>query len=198
MARGASSVDTSRMRSDVIENRQRILEAATAVLAGDPNASMQEIADAAALNRGTLYRHFPKREQLVVAIHAAAVTNMRELYLSLPKSGPVLPSLIELVGPAVEVASRYRVLILAPIADPSRLVAEAQSMEVLAAAVHRAQRAGEVDRRISPIFAATTFGSQVLAAATLIARGGVAPADAIAQTRLALRKALTAAPETND
>lgn len=79
----------------------------------------------------------------MVAIHAAAVANMRELYLSLPKSGPVLPSLIELVGPAVEVASRYRVLILAPIADPSRLVAEAQSMEVLAAAVHRAQRAAK-------------------------------------------------------
>ncbi|ORW11575.1 hypothetical protein AWC16_10855 [Mycolicibacter longobardus] len=180
------------MRSDVIENRLRIIEAATEVLAGDPNASMQEIADAAELNRGTLYRHFPSREQLVAAIHEAAVTKMRELYLSLPKSAPVLPSLIELVGPTIEVASRYRVLILAPIADPSRLVAEAQSVEVLAAAIHRAQRAGEVDQRISPIVAATTFGVQILGAATLIARGGVPPHDAIAQTRLVLHKALMA------
>lgn len=192
MARGGSSVDTTRMRSDVVENRLRILDAATAVLAGDPNASMQEIADAAELNRGTLYRHFPSRERLVGAIHQAAVAKMRELYLSLPKTAPVLPSLIELVGPTVEVASRYRVLILAPIADPSRLVAEAQSVEVLAGAMRRAQLAGEIDQRISPIAAATTFGIQILAAATLIARGGVAPDDAIAQTRLVLHKALQA------
>lgn len=185
-------VDTARLRSDVVENRLRILEAATQVLAGDPNASMQEIADAAELNRGTLYRHFPSRERLVVAIHQVAVTKMRELYDSLPKSAPVLPSLIELVGPTIEVASRYRVLILAPIADPSRLVAEAQSVEVLAGAVHRAQLAGEVDQRISPIVAATNFGVQILGAATLIARGGVAPDDAIAQTRLLLHKALRA------
>lgn len=176
----------------MVENQLRIIEAATDLLAANPNASMQEIADAAELNRGTLYRHFPNREQLVAAIHDAAVAQMRALYLSLPTSGPVLPSLIEMVGPAIEVGNRYRVLVLTPITDSRRLIPEAQAVGLLAAAVHRAQLAGEVDQRINPVVAATNFGGQVLGAALLIARGIVEPDEAIAQTRLALRKSLKA------
>lgn len=193
MAAGSSVAGgKARTRSDVVENRLRIIEAATDLLAGNPNASMQEIADAAELNRATLYRHFPNREELVAAIHDAAVAAMRALYLSLPTDRPVLPSLIELVGPAIEAGHRYRVLILTPIADSRRLIPEAQAVGLLAAAVHRAQLAGEIDPRINPVVAATNFGGQVLGAALLIARGIVAPDEAIAQTRLALQKSLTA------
>jgi serine phosphatase RsbU (regulator of sigma subunit) len=55
-------------RADAMASRQRILEAATA-LVGDRRVSMVEIAAAAGVGRSTLYRHFPTREALEHALH---------------------------------------------------------------------------------------------------------------------------------
>jgi TetR/AcrR family transcriptional repressor of mexCD-oprJ operon len=52
--------------------RHRILLAAARVLAAREAASMADIAAAAEITRGTLYRHFPARESLVKALEAAA------------------------------------------------------------------------------------------------------------------------------
>ncbi|MET9185517.1 TetR/AcrR family transcriptional regulator [Streptomyces tendae] len=56
-------------RSDARENRARILTAARTVLAGDPSAPLQSVARAAGVGQGTMYRHFPGREALLVAVH---------------------------------------------------------------------------------------------------------------------------------
>jgi TetR/AcrR family transcriptional regulator, mexCD-oprJ operon repressor len=52
--------------------RRRILVAAARVLATREAASMADIAAAAEITRGTLYRHFPARESLIKALEAAA------------------------------------------------------------------------------------------------------------------------------
>jgi len=52
--------------------RGRILAAAAGVLAEREAASMAEIAAAAGVARGTLYRHFPTRDSLVAALEVAA------------------------------------------------------------------------------------------------------------------------------
>src|SRR6266536_2637649 len=52
--------------------RRRILLAAARVLAAREAASMADIAAAAEITRGTLYRHFPARESLIQALEAAA------------------------------------------------------------------------------------------------------------------------------
>jgi TetR/AcrR family transcriptional repressor of mexCD-oprJ operon len=52
--------------------RRRILLAAARVLAARAAASMEEIAAAAEITRGTLYRYFPARESLIQALEAAA------------------------------------------------------------------------------------------------------------------------------
>jgi AcrR family transcriptional regulator len=52
--------------------RQRILESAAGLLAGRGNTSMAEIAAAAGIARGTLYRHFPTRDSLISALEVAA------------------------------------------------------------------------------------------------------------------------------
>jgi AcrR family transcriptional regulator len=57
------------MRSDAEQNRARILEAARTALAASGDASMQSIARLAGIGQGTLYRHFPNREALVLAVH---------------------------------------------------------------------------------------------------------------------------------
>jgi AcrR family transcriptional regulator len=52
--------------------KRRILLAAARVLAAREAASMADIAAAAEITRGTLYRHFPARESLIQALEAAA------------------------------------------------------------------------------------------------------------------------------
>jgi serine phosphatase RsbU (regulator of sigma subunit) len=57
-----------RRRSDVALNRTKLLEAARHLLAADGDASMVQIAAAAGLGRGTAYRHFASRDDLVEAV----------------------------------------------------------------------------------------------------------------------------------
>ncbi|MFE1794837.1 MULTISPECIES: TetR/AcrR family transcriptional regulator [unclassified Streptomyces] len=56
-------------RSDALENRARIIEAAHTAFAGDASASLQAIARAACVGQGTMYRHFPDREALLLAVY---------------------------------------------------------------------------------------------------------------------------------
>lgn len=57
-----------RMRADAERSTARILEAAEAVLAVDPSASLERIADAAGLARATVHRRFASRTALLDAL----------------------------------------------------------------------------------------------------------------------------------
>ncbi|WP_162257491.1 TetR/AcrR family transcriptional regulator [Phycicoccus sp. Soil802] len=62
------------MRADAARNRSRLLDAATAAFADrGADASLDDIAKAAGLGIGTLYRHFPTREDLVLAVYGAQI-----------------------------------------------------------------------------------------------------------------------------
>lgn len=67
-----------RRRSDADRSVQAILEAALAALAGDPDASMAEIARRAGVVRATIYAHFPTREALLDAVMEHAVGQVAE------------------------------------------------------------------------------------------------------------------------
>jgi AcrR family transcriptional regulator len=60
------------LRSDARRNQRRILRAAARLLAVDPAATTQQIADAAEVGRQTVYRRYRTREALVEAIVAEA------------------------------------------------------------------------------------------------------------------------------
>jgi AcrR family transcriptional regulator len=57
-----------RRRSDAALNRTKLVEAARHLLAEKPDATMIEIAVDAGVGRGTAYRHFPSRDDLVDAV----------------------------------------------------------------------------------------------------------------------------------
>jgi AcrR family transcriptional regulator len=61
--------DDEKLRADAQANRDRILDAARDALATDPEASLNSIAKAAEVGAGTLYRHFPSREALVLGVY---------------------------------------------------------------------------------------------------------------------------------
>jgi AcrR family transcriptional regulator len=62
--------DTPRVRADAQRNRQRLLEAAARAFAErGPDVPPQVIAKQAGVGVGTLYRHFPTREELIDAAY---------------------------------------------------------------------------------------------------------------------------------
>src|SRR5205085_6815148 len=61
-----------RQRSDAALNHARLLETARQMLAEDPETSLVAIAAAAGVGRGTAYRHFGTREELVDAVRRQA------------------------------------------------------------------------------------------------------------------------------
>jgi len=72
----------AQLRSDAVLNRGRILETAREQIAAQgPDVSMGDIARAAGVAVGTLYRHFPKKADLVVAIlelHVSTIADSLE------------------------------------------------------------------------------------------------------------------------
>lgn len=56
-------------RSDARENRARILEVALAELTRSADAPLTTIARKAGVGQGTLYRHFPTREALILEVY---------------------------------------------------------------------------------------------------------------------------------
>lgn len=56
-------------RSDAQENHARIIETAHTAFTVDPSASLLAIAKAAGVGQGTMYRHFPSREALLLAVY---------------------------------------------------------------------------------------------------------------------------------
>jgi len=67
------------VRADARENRERILEAARDAFAADGSASTNQIAQRAGVGPGTLYRHFPTREALVLAVYQHEVARIVDL-----------------------------------------------------------------------------------------------------------------------
>jgi AcrR family transcriptional regulator len=67
-------------RADAVRNRERVLEAAKAVFsAGGAEASLEAVARAAGVGIGTLYRHFPTREDLFEAVYRREVQQLADL-----------------------------------------------------------------------------------------------------------------------
>jgi AcrR family transcriptional regulator len=61
--------DDEILRADAQRNRDRILRVAHDAFAESADASMNSIAKQANVGSGTLYRHFPTREDLILAVY---------------------------------------------------------------------------------------------------------------------------------
>lgn len=64
-------------RADAQRNRERILEVAKEAFSrSGANASLDEIAKQAGVGPGTLYRHFPTRDELLAAVYRTEVAKL--------------------------------------------------------------------------------------------------------------------------
>ena len=79
MKTSAAQKTARKPRADALRNRQRILEVAKQVFTRrGAEASMDEIAKRAKIGPGTLYRHFPTRDDLLAAVYISEVEKLAE------------------------------------------------------------------------------------------------------------------------
>ena len=96
---------TELKRSDARRNRDAILAAALEALTASPDASLNAIAKRAGVANATLYRHFPTREDLVLATYQHEVQNLVDAADILMRE----PAPIDALRSWVERLARYAV-----------------------------------------------------------------------------------------
>ncbi|HEX5405213.1 MAG TPA: TetR family transcriptional regulator [Pseudonocardiaceae bacterium] len=84
---------TESLRADAQHNRDRILEVALVEFTESNAASLNSIAKKAGVGIGTLYRHFPTREALVLEVYRHEVRQLADAATTLLASRPPVEAL---------------------------------------------------------------------------------------------------------
>jgi AcrR family transcriptional regulator len=135
------------LRADAERSVRAILEAAERVLADDPGASMEQIAEAAGLTRITVHRRFASRQALMEALAVSAKQQLVDaIEEARPDAAPALVALHRVTANALRVKNAWRFTLGNPMADTSAAAAiwadvKARTLELL----KRAQREGLLD-----------------------------------------------------
>ena len=90
------ATEAPKLRADAVRNRARLVEAArTLFLAGpvDAEVSLEQVAKAAGVGIGTLYRHFPTRLDLLEAVYREEVDGLHQSAERLSADHPPLEAL---------------------------------------------------------------------------------------------------------
>jgi AcrR family transcriptional regulator len=135
------------LRADAERSVRAILEAAERVLADDPGASMEQIAEAAGLTRITVHRRFASRQALMEALAVSAKQQLVDaIEAARPDAAPAIVALHRVTANALRVKNAWRFTLGNPMADTSAAAAiwadiKARTLELL----KRAQREGLLD-----------------------------------------------------
>lgn len=76
------------LRSDALENRERILKVAIAELTQHPDVALSAIAKKAGVGQATFYRNFPSREALVIELYRFEMERVANLAAELLRTRP--------------------------------------------------------------------------------------------------------------
>jgi AcrR family transcriptional regulator len=104
------SEEVARVRADAARNLEAVLQTGARLLAADPGASVAAIAEAAGVDRRTVYRRFPNRDALLCAVFQAKLSALDEVIeQSRLAEAPVMVALHRLVEGVVAVVRRFPV-----------------------------------------------------------------------------------------
>ena len=98
-------------RKDARRNREAVIEAALAILPDEPNASMATIAERSGLGRTTVYRHFPARNDLILALFERVIEEAQQVTSAVIEEGRSTADTLRALGPAIiTIPDRFRFL----------------------------------------------------------------------------------------
>jgi AcrR family transcriptional regulator len=110
-------------RSDAQRNRERILEVARQVFTRrGADASMDEIAKRAKIGPGTLYRHFPTRDELLATVYITEVEKLAAAQKRLSANLPPIEALRRRLARKSTDIRRHTPSRLPPLIGSSRLL----------------------------------------------------------------------------
>jgi len=144
-------------RADALRNRERLLEVAREEFTrSGAHASYEEIAKKAGVGPGTLYRHFPTRESLLVAVYRSEMEKLaaaaRTLAGTLPPVEALRAWLLSFVD-AVETKQLIAPALNALVGDPKKVfeASYAPIHEAIRALVKRAIETGDIRKDLDPV-----------------------------------------------
>ena len=144
-------------RADALRNRERILEVAKEAFARHgANASLDDIAKQVGVGPGTLYRHFPTREELLQAVYRSEMEKLAAAERQFGESMPPIEALrawLLLFVDAIETKQIIAPALSTLIGDPKKVFAAShdQIHEALRALVKRAIKSGDVRKDLDPM-----------------------------------------------
>ena len=144
-------------RADAQRNRERILEVAKQEFTrSGANASLEEIAKQAGVGPGTLYRHFPTREALLVEVYRKEVEKLAAAEREFSETLPPVEALRAWMLLFVDYIAAKQIIApaLNALAGDPKKVFEAsygQVWEAIRALVKRAVKTGDIRKDVDPI-----------------------------------------------
>ena len=141
-------------RADAVRNRERVIAAARKVMARKGlDAQMDEIARAAKVGVGTVYRHFPTKDDLVDALAAARFERLAELADEALEHPDPEQAFVEFIRASAEIQVADRALSEVLVSRPETMRRSSESVGMLgrvAKVMARAQAAGAVRADAQP------------------------------------------------
>ncbi|GAA2868995.1 hypothetical protein GCM10010517_28920 [Streptosporangium fragile] len=125
------------------ENRAALIAAARQAFAtAGYGASLTEVARAAGVGQGSLYRHFPDRASLALAVFESSVAELEALAA---KPGTTLDDLLTLITEQVIASTTFVTMVsVPPHPDPRILAVRDRVARLLEAQLAEAQQAGRI------------------------------------------------------
>lgn len=130
------------MRADAARNLEAVLSASARLLGADPGARITDIAEAAGVDRRTIYRRFQSRDELLHAIYRARLDAL-EVVIDDARldEAPVLVALHALAEGGIRISREWPVDIRAA-TEPDVVRRRGELNERMAAFFRRAEREG--------------------------------------------------------
>jgi AcrR family transcriptional regulator len=144
-------------RADAQRNRERILDAAKREFTrSGAEASLEEIAKKARVGPGTLYRHFPTREDLLVAVYRSGMEKLAAAERTFADTLPPVEALrawLLLFVDGVETKHIIAPVLNTLVGDPKKVfeTSYTQIHDAIRALVKRAIQSGDIRKDLDPV-----------------------------------------------
>jgi AcrR family transcriptional regulator len=144
-------------RADAQRNRDRILDVAKeAFTRSGANTSLDDIAKEAGVGPGTLYRHFPTREELLEAVYRSEVEKLAAAERKFAQEVPPIEALRAWMLLFVDYIAAKKIIapvLNALVGDPKKVfeASHAQIWDAIRSLVRRAIKSGNIREDLDPL-----------------------------------------------
>ncbi|MGV9367174.1 TetR/AcrR family transcriptional regulator [Amycolatopsis sp. NPDC003731] len=167
-------------RVDAQRNREAILRAADEAFSEDADVGLEEVARRTGLGRATVYRHFPDRGALALAVAAHHLAALKDQVRSREPFRELLRSML-----AMQARRRPLVRLFRELPERSQRQHANAVVSLLRPALEEAQRAGTVRSDIEPADLALLFEMHEAALVSgLVTREPTEPAERLVRVFL--------------